>query len=171
MFDQLKKKCENVYMKKALGNLAQDQIKGHFVPGIGKFRSAAVAYNKCFDLTDVLQTYFQDTTDYDGSDIKLDDAKTAIKYVISKKFRKSVRQGLKGTLILSAAATGAATGATAGSVVPVAGTVAGGFVGYVALGTAASTAVLAADKVVRGVKGGYKFAIGTRGKHRSDAAR
>jgi hypothetical protein len=160
----------NVYLRKGLGNLAKDQATGHFIPGIGKFRSAGMAYNKCLDLTDVLQAYFQDTTAYDGSYIDPTDAKKAIKYVISKKFRKSVRQGVKGTIVLGAAVAGAATGATVGSVIPGAGTVAGGVAGCVALSTAANTLAVVGDRMARGLKGMYKMAKGTRREHRDQAA-
>lgn len=161
----------NVYTRKFAGNFLRDRATEHVVPGSGKLRSAGMAYNKCMDLTDVLQTYFQDTTEYDGKDISPTDAKQAIKYVISKKFRKSVRQGMKGTIILGAAVAGAATGATVGSVVPGAGTVAGGAVGYVALSSAASALVVGGDRLVRTLKGAYKqFIAHTRGKHREQAA-
>src|SRR5262249_30702747 len=104
--------------KLAIKNLIQDRAKEQFVPGYGKFRSAATAIGKCTDLTKVLQEEFQDTTEYDGTNIDENDSKKAIKYVISKKFRKGMRQGVKGTFILGAAVGGAAAGATVGSIIP-----------------------------------------------------
>ena len=162
---------KNIYVRKGAGNFVKDRAVEHFVPGIGKLRSAGMAYNKCMDLTEVLQKYFQDTSEYDGQPIKALDVKQAIKYVISKKIRKSVRQGMKGTIIMGAAVAGAATGATVGSVIPVAGTVAGGAAGYVALSSAATAVVVGGDKLVRTLKGAYKLLIAhTRGVHREQAA-
>lgn len=152
-------------------NFFEDRSKENFIPGYGKFRSSATALQKCFSLNDVLQAYFQDSSDYDGSDIDEDDSKTAIKYVISKKTRKSVRQGMKGTFILGAAVGGAAAGATAGSIIPGAGTVAGGIAASVTLGTLASVSAAVVDRAARGVKGMYKAYNHTRGEHREQAAR
>jgi hypothetical protein len=155
----------------AVSNFFQDRVKEQFIPGAGKFRSAAVAFQKCSSLEDVLQAYFQDTSAYDGSPIDEEDSKKAIKYVISKKFRKSVRQGIKGTFILGAAIGGAAAGATAGSIIPGAGTIAGGAGGAVGLGTLASVSAAVVDRAARGLKGVYKSCKGTRGEHREQAAR
>jgi hypothetical protein len=155
----------------AVSNFFQDRVKEQFIPGFGKFRSAGVALQKCGSLEDVLQAYFQDTTAYDGTRIDEEDSKKAIKYVISKKFRKSVRQGIKGTFILGAAIGGAAAGATVGSVIPGAGTVAGGVGGAVGLGSLASVSAAVVDRAARGIKGVYKACKGTRGEHREQAAR
>lgn len=152
-------------------NAIKDKATGSFVPGFGKFRSAAVAYDKCIRLEAVLQAYFHDISSYDGTNINENDSLKAIKYVISKKINKAARRGMQGGLIFGAAVAGAATGATAGSIVPVLGTVGGGIAGLVALETAASGAVGVVDLAARGFKAAYKSLKGTRGEHREQAAR
>ena len=122
---------------------------GMAIPGGGKFRSATAAFVKCSRLEDVLQTYFQNSSAYDGSHIDEGDVPKAIQYVISKKLTKAARQGTKGALVFGAAAAGAIAGATAGSIIPGAGTIGGGVLGGVGIGTLASGGVFVADRTGR----------------------
>lgn len=143
---------------------------GSPMPGVGDAVSAMVARGKSEDLLAIQIAYFQNSGNYDGSDIAEGDCLKAIQYARSKKLtkfqRKTAIAGVKGAGFV----VGAATGATIGSIVPVAGTAAGGVVGGVAVGTAVSVTTTFFDRTKRFGKFLYKNARGTQGVHRGQAA-
>ncbi|WP_427023423.1 hypothetical protein ACP4J4_12770 [Aureimonas ureilytica] len=145
-------------------------VASHFVAGAGDFMSAAAAADKASLLSDILQIYFQARDEsYDNKDIAPEDVKRAILHARGKKTVKAQRKLVIGGSKVAIAIGVAATGATVGSIVPVAGTVAGGVAGYGA-GVLLGTGVTVLDQGKRKIKGIIKYASGTRGKHREQAA-
>lgn len=150
-------------------NLAK-MAGNHFISGSGDAASAISAEAKAQALDDILQTYYQARgEEFDGREIALTDVKRAIIYARGKKHSKAVRKGVMGTAKFGLQVAATVGGATMGSVVPVLGTALGGIGGAVA-GASLGVTVTLADRLKRSAKGIYKFAKGTRGVHRLQAA-
>lgn len=145
-------------------------LGGMVVSGSGDALSAATAELKVELLSDVLQIFFQARDmEFGGTDIGIDDCRSAVLYARGKKQAKAYRRAAAGTAKLSLQIAAAAGGATVGSIIPIAGTAAGGLGGAVA-GASLSPLVTAADYAARGGKALYKIHEGTRGVHRAQAA-
>lgn len=142
----------------------------HLISGSGDAASAISAEAKSQALDDILQTYYQARgEEFDGREIGLTDVKRAIIYARGKKHSKAIRKGVMGTAKFGLQIAATVGGATMGSVVPVLGTALGGIGGAVA-GASLGVTVTLADRLKRSAKGIYKFARGTRGVHRLQAA-
>jgi hypothetical protein len=140
------------------------------VAGSDDAASAAAAAMKVEELGNVLQRHFQARNmEFDGSDICIDDCRSAILYARGKKNTKAVRRAAVGTAKSALQIAAIAGGVTVGSVIPVAGNLAGAVGGAVA-GSSLGAFVTVGDRLMRMGKGIYKMAAGTRGVHREQAA-
>ncbi|WP_211873002.1 hypothetical protein [Plastoroseomonas arctica] len=154
------------YVGHSLAKMAGSNV----ISGSGDAASAISAEAKAQVLNDILQTYYQARgEEFDGREIGLTDVKRAIIYARGKKHSKAIRKGVIGTAKFGLQIAATAGGATIGSVVPVLGTALGGIGGAVA-GAGLGVTVTVADRLKRSAKGIYKFARGTRGVHRLQAA-
>lgn len=140
------------------------------VAGSDDATSAATAALKVEELGNVLQRHFQARSmEFDGSDIGIDDCRSAILYARGKKHTKAVRRAAVGTAKSALQIAAVAGGVTVGSVIPVAGNLAGAIGGAVA-GSSLGAFVTVGDRLLRMSKGIYKMATGTQGVHRAQAA-
>ncbi|WP_237213555.1 hypothetical protein [Falsiroseomonas oryziterrae] len=157
---------ETTYVPRELAKMAGS----HFIAGSGNIASSITAAAKVSALSDILQDYFQDRDfEFDGTEIEESDVKKAIAYARGKKESKAIRKGVIGTAQFGLQAAATVGGATVGSVIPGLGTVLGGVGGAVA-GASLGVGVLLVDRLKRTTKGIYKWAKGTRGEHRKQAA-
>lgn len=142
----------------------------YFIAGSGDAASSISAEAKAQALDDILQTYDQARGDeFDGREIGLTDVKRAIICARGKKHSTAIRKGVIVTAKFDLQVAARVGGATMGSVVPVLGTAPGGIGGAVA-GASLGVTVTLADRLKRSARGVYKFARGTRGVHRLQAA-
>jgi hypothetical protein len=143
---------------------------GFFISGSGDAASGVAAEAKADALDDILQEFYQSGgLEFDGRDIAINDVRMAIAYAKGKKRTKARRKAFIATTKFGLQVAATAGGATIGSVVPIAGTALGGLGGAIA-GASLGVGVTAADHLKRKAKGFYKWARGTRGEHRKQAA-
>lgn len=142
----------------------------HFLAGSGDAASAISAEAKAQALDDILQDFYQSRGEqFDDTDIGLNDVKKAIIYARGKKHTKAIRKAFIGTSKFGLQVAATVGGATVGSVVPGLGTAIGGLGGAVA-GASLGIGITLLDRMKRSAKGIYKWAKGTRGEHRKQAA-
>lgn len=154
------------YVGRGIAKLAGSQL----LSGSGDAASAVSAEAKAQALDDILQEFYQSRgAEFDGKDIGLTDVKRAIIYARGKKHTKALRKGVLATTKFGLQIAATAGGATLGSVVPGLGTAIGGAGGFIA-GASLGVTVTLADRLKRSAKGIYKWAKGTRGEHRKQAA-